>query len=186
MEPTVTTKPRDQTRSPALDSVSAGYGDYLFCCVPYLRLEQHSSTVLPEGGHVHPSQPLLQSYHPSISELRDLQQTICHLQDIPKGYCFHVSALWCLIVADSKIFKFVRQSNLLLVTYTFNSEYILTCVKDLSAEQILAESLTVKHLPAPSPPAIGTSILPPVLQVLHENRLWLLPMDQCDTWFVCH
>lgn len=30
MKPTVTTKPRDQTGSPALDSVSAGYGDYLF------------------------------------------------------------------------------------------------------------------------------------------------------------
>lgn len=162
MEPTVATETKDKTRPPAVSDDSAGYGDLLFCSLPYFCLDQHCLTNMPRGARLHPSQPLLQSYHPSIGKQRDMQQAINHLQGIPDDHCFHISALWCLIIAD---------------------QHIVTCVKGLSAETILTESIKVQHILALSPVVTGTSTLPTVLQVLHENRLWLIPIDQCDTWF---
>ncbi|PYI02686.1 hypothetical protein BO78DRAFT_472434 [Aspergillus sclerotiicarbonarius CBS 121057] len=162
MEPVLATRSKGQPHFPAVDGVSASESDYLFCCLPYFRLEQRSSTVTPEGAHIHPSQPLMQSQHPSIDRQRDLQQVVCHLPGIPQGHCYHIAALWCVIVGD---------------------KYILTCSKHLSIEHILADSITIQHSPSPSPLATETSTMPPALQLVHESRLWLLPIDQCDTWF---
>jgi hypothetical protein len=182
MDPTVATKSRDQARFPAVDGVPAGNENYLFFCLPYFRLELHNSMTLPEGGHLHPSQPLFQTHYPSIGKQRDLQQVICNLQGIPENHCFHVSALWCLLIPDSmcQVSWWIDVSLSLILM----SEYILTCAKSLSVVDILTDSITIQHSPAPKTLSIGSYTLPSTLQVEYDTRLWLFSIDQCDTWFV--
>ena len=75
----------------------------VFLCLPYFELASLSkqSPSYPRGNHQ--LRTLLQHSHGHTSKSRDLQQAVCHLDQAPKGHCFHISDLWCLIIGSGKL-----------------------------------------------------------------------------------
>lgn len=77
-------------------------------CIPFFCLETYLPPSLPEKPLGHPLPSLLQARYSSITRDRDMCQDVCELKSAPKGSCFHVSQLWCLLVSDSKLCRLVN------------------------------------------------------------------------------
>lgn len=71
-------------------------------CIPYFRLQQYAESPLASNTALFPAQTLLQSQYSRSSQQRDMDQAVCQLGQVPRGYCFHISQLWCLIVGNSR------------------------------------------------------------------------------------
>ena len=82
--------------------VSKNGSQVLFLCLPYFELAPLSKQSPPSSRGNHQLRTLLQYSHGHISRNRDLQQAVCRLDGAPKGYCFHISYLWCLIIGRGK------------------------------------------------------------------------------------
>ena len=74
----------------------------VFLCLPYFELASLSRQSPSHLRGTHQLRTLLQYSHGHISKSRDLQQAVCHLNQAPKGHCFHISYLWCLIIGSGK------------------------------------------------------------------------------------
>ena len=76
----------------------------VFLCLPYFELASFSRQSLsPHSRGTHQLRTLLQYSHGHTSKSRDLQQAVCHLDQAPKGHCFHISYLWCLVIGSGKL-----------------------------------------------------------------------------------
>ena len=74
----------------------------VFLCLPYFELASLKQTQSHLRG-THQLRTLLQYSHGHTSKNRDLQQAVCHLDQAPKGHCFHISYLWCLVIGSGKL-----------------------------------------------------------------------------------
>ncbi|KAL7805594.1 hypothetical protein V8C26DRAFT_424604 [Trichoderma gracile] len=74
-------------------------------CIPYFRLQQYAESPLVSNTALFPAQTLLQSQYSRSSQQRDMDQAVCQLGQVPRGYCFHISQLWCLIVGNRTTVK---------------------------------------------------------------------------------
>lgn len=74
---------------------------YIFCSLPYHQLAPYTSLTATAESRLHPVVTLLQYKHPSTIKKRDLEQTVCFLEDTPPDHCFHIPNLWCLIINNS-------------------------------------------------------------------------------------
>lgn len=71
-------------------------------CIPYFRLQQYAESPAASNTALFPTQTLLQAQYSRSSQQRDMDQAVCQLGQVPRGYCFHISQLWCLIVGNSR------------------------------------------------------------------------------------
>lgn len=74
----------------------------IFLCLPYFVLASLSKQSPSQRPETHQLRTLLQYSRGHTSRSRDLQQAVCHLDHSPKGQCFHVSYLWCLVIGNGK------------------------------------------------------------------------------------
>ena len=70
----------------------------VFLCLPHFELASLSKQSPSHSRGTHQLRNLLQYSHGHISKSKDLQQAVCHLNQTPKGQCFHISYLWCLVI----------------------------------------------------------------------------------------
>ena len=75
----------------------------VFLCLPYFELASLSKQSPSHSRGNHQLRTLLQYSHGHTSKSRDLQQAVCHLDQAPKGHCFHISYLWCLIIGRGEL-----------------------------------------------------------------------------------
>lgn len=75
----------------------------VFLSLPYFELASLSKKSPFHSRGTHPPRTLLQYSHGRVTKSRDLQQAICHLDQSPKGHCFHISYLWCLVIGSGKL-----------------------------------------------------------------------------------
>ncbi len=75
----------------------------VFLCLPYFEIASLSKQTPSHSRGTHPLRTLLQYSHGHTSKSRDLQQAVCHLDHAPKGHCFHISYLWCLVIGSGKL-----------------------------------------------------------------------------------
>lgn len=124
-------------------------------CIPYFRLQQYAESPAASNTALFPTQTLLQAQYSRSSQQRDMDQAVCQLGQVPRGYCFHISQLWCLIVGNS---------------------VLVTCG---TMSQSDLQGTTVKVNPVPCQTGGMTRIL-----VSYGGALmWSLPTNECRTWF---
>ncbi|KAL8806212.1 MAG: hypothetical protein Q9182_001487 [Xanthomendoza sp. 2 TL-2023] len=88
----------------------------------------------------------------------DLQQVVCQLDYTPKRHCFHVPQLWCLVI----------DNRLLLTSGQLSSSEARQQIVHIGIETSCENSTRF-------------------LQVVnHHNRIWLLPLSDCESWTVSH
>ena len=75
----------------------------VFLCLPYFELASLSRQNPSHSRGTHQLRTLLQYLHGHTSRSRDLQQAVCHLDQAPKGHCFHIAYLWCLVIGSGKL-----------------------------------------------------------------------------------
>ncbi|KAL6854604.1 hypothetical protein J3F83DRAFT_475899 [Trichoderma novae-zelandiae] len=124
-------------------------------CIPYFRLQQYSESPSASNTALFPAQTLLQSQYSRSSQQRDMDQAVCQLGHVPRGQCFHISQMWCLIVGNS---------------------VLVTCG---TMSQLDLQGTTVKMNPVPGQTSGVNRIL-----VSHGGALvWSLATKDCQTWF---
>lgn len=67
--------------------------------LPYFSLEPYSGlleTANSPGSFATPT--LLQSRYSRTTRARDMEQAVCQQGGGPKGHCFHIAQLWCLVL----------------------------------------------------------------------------------------
>ena len=74
----------------------------VFLSLPYFELASLSKQSPSHPRGAHPLRTLLQYSHGHVTKGRDLQQAVCHIDQAPKGHCFHISYLWCLLIGSGK------------------------------------------------------------------------------------
>ncbi|USP74004.1 hypothetical protein yc1106_01278 [Curvularia clavata] len=131
-----------------------------FFSLPYFCLRKYTKLSIPSQSNLQATRTLLQISDSSTPKGRDLEQAVCHLAEIPGNQCFHLSSLWCLAIKD---------------------KYLLTCSLHSGAE-LSGELLDILKQP-PSQPSVALSERPLLLQVSFEGALYLIPLDECDSWF---
>lgn len=87
--------------SSSSSSPSADPGAARWICLPYLSLQRCSGLLSASDLASFPPQTLLQSHYSRTPQQRDLQQAVCQLGAAPRGDCFHVAQLWCLVLDNS-------------------------------------------------------------------------------------
>jgi hypothetical protein len=81
--------PREQTLTPRTVT---------WLCLPYFSLEPYSGLLGADNPKAFPNQTLLQAKFTRTARTRDMQQVVCGQQGAPKGFCFHIAQLWCLVL----------------------------------------------------------------------------------------
>ncbi|PGH07592.1 hypothetical protein AJ80_07981 [Polytolypa hystricis UAMH7299] len=130
----------------------------LAMCIPFFSLEEYKARKLPDKSSGHPLRSLLQSRYSSIGKERDMQQVVCKLGSAPKGHCFHVSQMWCLVVGD---------------------HLFLTCAR-MPDGTLSKES--VRFVPA-QPPGDPSQEKPRLLVTDNARHVWVLDPEKCKSWF---
>ncbi|KAF1971018.1 hypothetical protein BU23DRAFT_198232 [Bimuria novae-zelandiae CBS 107.79] len=133
---------------------------YFFYSLPYFCLNKYVELNVSSHSNLQPTRTLLQIRDPSTSKGREFEQAICQLSGTPSGHCFHLSTLWCLVIKD---------------------KYIMTCSLH-SGTELSGELLDILKRP-PSQPSAVVRDRPQVLRVILENALYLIPINECDSWF---
>lgn len=72
-------------------------------CFPSFTLAPYSSQTPSTPPHLHPMRTLLQSSNSNTTKTRELQQAVCNLEHSRKGFCFHVSQIWCLNLNNGNV-----------------------------------------------------------------------------------
>ncbi|EHK21542.1 uncharacterized protein TRIVIDRAFT_209419 [Trichoderma virens Gv29-8] len=86
---------KPSNKKPPEDSHAANW-----ICIPYFHLQQYSESPSASNTALFPAQTLLQSQYSRSSQQRDMDQAVCQIGQVPRGECFHISQLWCLIVGN--------------------------------------------------------------------------------------
>ena len=71
-------------------------------CVPYFSLEAYAGLGSAVSKTSCPNVTLLQEKYPGAVRQRDMEQAVCKLGLAPKDYCFHISQLWCVSLANGR------------------------------------------------------------------------------------
>ncbi|KAL7946702.1 hypothetical protein V8C42DRAFT_352261 [Trichoderma barbatum] len=125
-------------------------------CIPYFQLQQYSESPSASNTAVFPAQTLLQSQYSRSSQQRDMDQAVCQLGQVPRGECFHISQLWCLIVSNTGV--------------------LVTCGTMPQSE---LQGTTVRVNAGLSQPGGSGRIL-----VSYGGAvMWSLATKECQTWF---
>lgn len=120
MEPRCIQTPiQSSNKKPSEDSHAANW-----ICIPYFHLQQYSESVSTSNTALFPAQTLLQSQYSRSGQQRDMDQAVCQIGQVPRGECFHISQLWCLIVGNSVLVTCgtMPQSHLQGTTVRMNTE----------------------------------------------------------------
>ncbi|KAK4246307.1 hypothetical protein C7999DRAFT_15548 [Corynascus novoguineensis] len=143
-----------------LDGKVLGSRSVTWISLPYFSLEPYSGLLSGSSTKGFPTPTLLQAKYPRTIRSRDMEQAVCQQKGVPKGNCFHVSQLWCLIL-----------DNTLLLTYGRLTEKAL-------CEDII--TINIKPLPTSSAAMTDKKLL-----VRYQGTMmWSIPVQQCQTWFV--
>ncbi|KAL2127170.1 hypothetical protein VTI74DRAFT_11210 [Chaetomium olivicolor] len=133
-------------------------------CLPYFSLEAYSGFLGSNNPRAFPMPTLLQARYSRTTRNRDMEQAVCQQSGAPKGLCFHVAQLWCLIL-----------NNSLLLTYGRITEGAL-------CQGILTRA--VKSILDPP----GTAANKTLAVRYRQDIMWSIPIQACQTWlaFVSH
>lgn len=71
-------------------------------CLPYFALQRCAGLLSASSLASFPPLTLLQSHYSRTPQQRDLEQAVCELGAAPRGDCFHVAQLWCLVLDNSE------------------------------------------------------------------------------------
>lgn len=88
--------------STKLDDDSTPSGTISWICLPYFSLQQYTGLGSASDTKSFPIQTLLQSQYSRITQQRDMEQVVCQLGMAPRGECFHIAQLWCLVLENCK------------------------------------------------------------------------------------
>ncbi|KAL7957117.1 hypothetical protein V8C34DRAFT_286828 [Trichoderma compactum] len=120
MEPRCIQTPiQSSNKKPSEDSHAANW-----VCIPYFHLQQYSAAPSTSNTALFPAQTLLQSQYSRSGQQRDMDQAVCQIGQVPRGECFHISQLWCLVVGNSVLVTCgtMPQSHLQGTTVKMNTE----------------------------------------------------------------
>ena len=79
--------------------------------LPYFSLEPYSGLLETVNSPKSLATPtLLQARDSRSTRARDMEQAVCQQGGAPKGHCFHVAQLWCLVL-DNCTSKFISPSD---------------------------------------------------------------------------
>ncbi|KAL7928096.1 hypothetical protein V8C35DRAFT_318940 [Trichoderma chlorosporum] len=152
MEPRCIQTPiQSSNKKPSEDSHVANW-----ICIPYFHLQQYAESPSVSNTAIFPTQTLLQSQYSRSSQQRDMDQAVCHLGQVPRGECFHISQLWCLIVGNS---------------------VLVTC-GTMPQSELQGTTVKVNEEPGQAGGEPGKIL------VLHGGAvMWSLATKECQTWF---
>ena len=152
---------------------------FAFFCIPYFQLSPYSTAGATTNPRLHPMRTLLQLKYASTTKQRDFEQAVCSLAGTPPDTVFHVPHLWCLIINNSKS----RNKNLCILGLIYHvTGFMLTSASGLSAHKLCGDRVKLTaNIPTQPPTNLR---FPQSIQVIIENRLYVLPLSQCDSWFV--
>ncbi|KAH8121649.1 hypothetical protein LI328DRAFT_158084 [Trichoderma asperelloides] len=151
MEPKCIQVPVQATGKKASESSHAAH----WICIPYFSLHQYSGSPSTSNTALFPAQTLLQSQYSRSSQQRDMDQAVCQLGQVPRGDCFHISQMWCLIVGNS---------------------VLITC-STMQQSELQGACLKVNTEPS----QVGAS--GKILVSYGGAVMWSLTTKECPTWF---
>jgi hypothetical protein len=152
---------------------------YVFCCMPYHQLAPYSPLGETANPRLYSVRTLLQSKYPFTTKKRDFEQAVRSLSGTPSNHVFHTSNFWCLIINNSRC---VLAWLDLRCTNEYITEFMITSANGLSAHEISGDRM--KFVPnIPTQPSNAASLMQSI-QVFINDRLYALPLFQCDSWFV--
>jgi hypothetical protein len=148
-------------------------------CLPYFSLEPYSGLLAPGTSKSFPTPTLLQAKFSTTTENRDMQQVVCQQKGVPQGFCFHVAQLWCLVLdncntlwTSPSIASHANSISALLLTYGRMTEETL-------CDGIINKVIQPVKSPSGSAPTKTLSIR------YRGDTIWSIPIQECQTWFVC-
>ncbi|RDA89977.1 hypothetical protein CP533_0853 [Ophiocordyceps camponoti-saundersi (nom. inval.)] len=128
-------------------------------CLPFFSLQPCSGLLSASSAVSFPPQTLLQSLYSRTPRQRDMRQAVCQLGMAPKGYCFHIAQVWCLVLDNS---------------------LLVTC-SSMSQSDLCGRSLKLVSQPPQREP--GSSVSGRILVSYGNAVQWILPVRDCPTWF---
>ncbi|PFH60487.1 hypothetical protein XA68_10877 [Ophiocordyceps unilateralis] len=128
-------------------------------CLPYFSLQPCSGLLSASSPASFPPQTLLQSHYSRTPRQRDMRQAVCQLGVAPKGSCFHIAQLWCLVLDNS---------------------LLVTCAS-MSQSDLCSASLKLVSQPPQREP--GSSGSGRILVSYGSAVLWVFRVRDCPTWF---
>ncbi|KJZ77848.1 hypothetical protein HIM_02485 [Hirsutella minnesotensis 3608] len=128
-------------------------------CLPYFALQEYSGLLSASSLASFPPLTLLQSHYSRTPEQRDMQQAVCQLKAAPRGECFHIAQLWCLVL-----------DNTLLVT-----------CGTMSQSDLYGDSLRL--ISQPSMAQSETCTNGRILVSYGSAVTWIFSVQECPTWF---
>jgi hypothetical protein len=96
LDPKLRHEPLNQNGKPV------GSQSVTWISLPYLCLEPYSGLLGANSSKSFPTPTLLQARYSRTARNRDMEQAVCQQKGAPKGLCFHIAQLWCLILDDCK------------------------------------------------------------------------------------
>ncbi|KAM4059652.1 corA-like Mg2+ transporter protein [Hirsutella rhossiliensis] len=147
--------------SPAVAAAApCGVAAARWICLPYFSLQRCAGLLLASSLASFPPLTLLQSHYSRTPQQRDLGQAVCELGAAPRGDCFHVAQLWCLVL-----------DNTLLVT-----------CGSMAQSSLYGDFLKV--VSQPSKAQSSTAEASGRILVSYGGAVtWALDVQDCPTWF---
>ncbi|RCI15543.1 hypothetical protein L249_3396 [Ophiocordyceps polyrhachis-furcata BCC 54312] len=128
-------------------------------CLPYFSLQPFSGLLAASSPVSFPPQTLLQSQYSRTPRQRDMRQAVCQLGMAPKGDCFHIAQVWCLVLDNS---------------------LLVTC-SSMSQLDLCGRSLKLVSQPPPREP--GSNGCGRILVSYGSAVQWVFRVRDCPTWF---
>ncbi|KAH6617426.1 hypothetical protein F5144DRAFT_596449 [Chaetomium tenue] len=142
------------------DGKPAGSQAVTWVSLPYFSLEPYSGLLATANSPKSLATPtLLQARYSRTRRARDMEQAVCQQGGAPKGHCFHVAQLWCLVLDNS-----------LLLTYGRIDE-------DVLCADIITKTVKPLHKPPDPMPSKTLSVR------FQGAIMWSIPVHECQTWF---
>jgi hypothetical protein len=153
--------------------------------LPYFSLESYSGLLetanSPKSLLATPT--LLQARYSRTTRARDMEQAVCEQGGAPKGHCFHVAQLWCLVL-DNCTLESTDPSNHLntrLIYILYLIALLLTygrISEDVLCGGIITKTVKPLHNPPDPMPTKALSVR------FRGAIMWSIPVHECQTWFV--
>lgn len=167
------------------DGKPAGSRAVTWVSLPYFSLEPYSGLQATANSPKSLATPtLLQARYSRTRRARDMEQAVCQHGGAPKGHCFHVAQLWCLVLDSCACHSTSPSdsSNIPLINFPSFIALLLTygrIAEDVLCADIITKTVKPLHNPPDPMPSKKT------LSVRFRGAImWSIPTHECQTWFV--
>lgn len=130
-------------------------------CLPYFALEPYSGLLAASSTSFFPPSTLLQGQYSRTGQQRDMDQAVAQLGCAPKGTCFHIEQLWCLILDNT---------------------FLVTC-GNLSQAELQGDTLKMTSEPSPEPSMALAAGAGRISVSYGDSVTWTFTTAECPNWF---